>query len=206
MLLMDETIIYIIPTSLIKDHYAFVFSCADEKRKMKVNKYVNEKDKLLSLGVGYLMYKYLPKGEVLVTKSGKPYLANGPFFNISHSGEYAVLAVHPSRDVGVDIERIDEKKLDSIKFVLGDEEKDIKDINTLFQIWSNKESLIKCMSTGLKDIRNVKGLPLEGLRTVDGSEYFNISTCYDGYSLAISLKGKEPFNINMKRIEVLEEE
>lgn len=38
--------------------------------------------------------------------SGKPFIRNGPFFNISHSGEYLVIAISDA-EVGVDIEYCD---------------------------------------------------------------------------------------------------
>ena len=34
---------------------------------------------------------------------GKPFYQNGPFFNISHSGKYVIMAV-ANNEVGVDIE------------------------------------------------------------------------------------------------------
>lgn len=37
---------------------------------------------------------------------GKPYCREGPFFNISHSGDRIGLAMHPCRMVGIDIEQI----------------------------------------------------------------------------------------------------
>jgi len=198
---MNEVIIYALHTSLIKDKRLFVMSFIDEKRREKAEKFINEKDQLLSLGAGYLLRRYLPKGEIKITDSGKPYLEDGPFFNISHSDEYVVLAVHPSRDVGVDIERINEKRLDGIQYVLLEEEKNVIDINDLFRIWSNKESIIKCLSTGLKDIKKVKGLPLEG----EGQDYYTKSMIYDGYSLSVTLKGNEPFDIKINRVTKLEE-
>ena len=50
--------------------------------------------------------------ERVSTKSGKPYLENGPFFNVSHSEEYVVFVSDESREVGVDIEKINENKKD----------------------------------------------------------------------------------------------
>ena len=202
---MDEVIIHILHTSLIKGNYAFILSFVDEKRRVKAERYVHEKDRLLSLGAGYLLKKYLSNGEIKENSSGKPFLLNGPLFNLSHSGEYVVLAIHPSRDVGVDIERIDENKIDAIKFVLNEEEKDVTDLNTLFRIWSNKESLIKCNAQGLKDIKHVCGLPLEGSKTYDDEDYFCKSMIYENYSLSITLKEKEPFNLFINRINCLEE-
>lgn len=201
---MDNVTIYILNNSLVKDNYASVFSFVDEDRKEKANKIINERDRLLSLGAGYLLKKYLPKGEIKKTSSGKPYLVNGPLFNVSHSEEYVVLVFHHTRDVGVDIELINKTRLEAIRFTLCEEEKKITDLETLFRIWSNKESLVKCISTGLKDIKNVNGLPLEGSRVIEGEDYYTKSMIYDGYSLSLTLKGKEPFNINIKNISAIE--
>ena len=192
--------LYLLNISLVKDNLSFVHNYVSKERKEKALKFVNEQDQLLSLGAGYLMKKYLPNEEILETKFGKPYLKNGAKFNASHSGEFVVLAIHEQREVGVDIERIDEKKIDAIKFVLSDKEKDVTDTNTLFQMWSNKESLIKCLSTGIKDIKIVEGLPLEGYRTINNEEYFVKSMIYNGYSLSVSLKGKESFNIIINQV------
>ena len=198
---MSTVDVYILHASLVKEKYDFVFSFVEKSRQEKALKFAHEKDRLLSLGAAYLMKKYLPKGRIVENENRKPYLECGPFFNVSHSGEYIVFATHPTREVGIDIEQIKENKTDAIKFVLTDEEKDITDPIKLFQIWSNKESLIKCLSSSLKDIRSVSGLPLEGVREFDGESYFSKSTVYQGYSLSLTLKGKEPFELNIKPVE-----
>ena len=201
--MMSQINIYILNTILVKEYLSFISSFVDEKRKTKAERYVHEKDQLLSFGAGYLLKKYLPEGEIKEMENGKPYLENGPFFNISHSGEYVVLAIHPTKEVGIDIEKIDENRVSTIRFVLNEDEKKTNDITTLFQIWSNKESLAKCISTGLKDIRDINGLPLEGKRTINGEDCYSKSMVYDGYSLAVSLKGKEPFDINIHRVDAI---
>ena len=203
---MVEVIIRILHISLVKQRHSFIVSFVDQRRKEKAERFIKEQDQLLSLGAGYLLKKYLPSGDIKESSSGKPYLPNGPFFNTSHSGEYVVLVTHPSREVGVDIERINENRRDGIEYVLNEEEKKVSDINTLFQIWSNKESLIKCTSTGLKDIKKVPGLPLEGLRNIEGQEYYTKSMISDGYSLSLTLKNKEPFAIRIEQVNILEEQ
>ena len=132
---MSEVIVYILHTSLVKKHFSYVENYVSEKRREKALRYVNEKDQLLSFGAGYLLKKYLPDEEMLFTESGKPYFNKGPHFNVSHSGEYVVLAIHPSLDVGIDIERIAPHKVEGIQFVLNEEEKKISDVSTLFRIW-----------------------------------------------------------------------
>ena len=202
---MNEVIVYVLRSSQIKERYSFVLSFVSEQRREKALRYKQEKDQLLSLGAGYLLKKYLPSVDIKETKSGKPYLENGPYFNISHSDEYVVLVIDNHHDVGVDIEKINEKKIDAVDFVMNEEEKNIKDVNSLFLIWSNKESLIKCLSTGLKDIKSVSGLPLNGVREFEENKYFTKSMIYNGYSLSVTLKGDEPFNIKINLINSLEE-
>ena len=197
--------IRILHTSLIKQNITFVLSFVGENRRKMAEKFVHEKDKLLSLGAGFLMKKYLPEGEIEVKESGKPYLENGPFFNVSHSEEYVVFASDESREVGVDIEKINENKIDGIRYVLDEEENKIEDINALFQVWSNKESLVKCISYELKNIKDMKGIPLEGKRIVDEESYYTKSLIFNGYSLSLTLKGEEPFNIEIINLNSLED-
>jgi len=197
--------IRILHTSLIKQNITFVLSFVDKNRRKTAEKFVHEKDKLLSLGAGFLMKKYLPEGEIEVKESGKPYLENGPFFNVSHSEDYVVFASDESREVGVDIEKINENKIDGIRYVLDEEENKIEDINALFQVWSNKESLVKCISYELKNIKDVKGIPLEGKRIVDEESYYTKSLIFNGYSLSLTLKGEEPFNIEIINLNSLED-
>jgi len=203
---MVEVIICILHISLIKQNLSFVVSYVDKSRKEKAERFKNEKDQLLSLGAAYLMKKHLPNEEIKITDTGKPYLPNGPFFNISHSGEYVVFASLSNSEVGIDIEKIDENKLDGIRYVLDEEEKKINDSGVLFQIWSNKESLIKCSSNGLKDIKKVKGLPLNGLRIINELSYYTKSVIYNGYSLSLTIKQEEPFDIKIENINSLEEQ
>ena len=197
--------VYIIHISIIKDNFCFVSSFVSKERRIKAERYVNEKDRLLSYGAGYLIKKYLPNKEILEAKNGKPYFIGGPYFNVSHSGEYVVLAVHNCVDVGIDIERIKENKIDAIKFTLCDEEKMINDINDLFRMWTNKESLIKCMSSNLNDIRKMRGLPLEGYRNINNNDYYTKSMIYDGYSLSVTLNTKQDFNIKLHQVNSLED-
>lgn len=200
---MDNVNLYILDTNFVKDNYEFVLSFVDSKRKEKAEKHVHEKDRLLSLGAGYLLKKYLPRGELKEHPNGKPYLEGGPYFNISHSGEYVVLAVHHTRDVGVDIQEINKDKLNTIKYVLNESEKDIEDAESFFRVWSNKESLIKCLSSSLKDIRSVNGTPLVGNRIFENNEFYSISQIYNNYSLSVTLKGKSPFEININIVKSL---
>ena len=198
---MEKVTVYLINTKLVKENLELITNLVDSSRKEKADKLINEKDKLLSLGAAYLVKKCLGTNNIKTLETGKPYIDGGPYFSISHSGNYAAFAVHPSRSVGLDIEKLDEEKVNAIKYVSNEEEKKIDDVGSLFRMWSNKESLIKCLPNGSKDVRLVVGLPLEGLREIDKEEYFTKSLIYDGYSLSLTLMGKEEFEIDTKLVD-----
>ena len=201
---MDTVVVYIINSKLVKDNLEKVSSFVSNSRRMKASSFAKEKDRLLSLGAAYLIKKYLPEKDIKEANTGKPYIEGGPNFNISHPGEYSLLAIHPSRELGVDIEQINEDKLGAIRYTLSDVERVETDPETLFKMWSNKESLTKCTSRGLTDIKKVPALPLEGIREVNSKIYFTKSFIYNGCSLSITLEGDEPYDIVIKEINSLE--
>jgi len=94
---------------------------------------------------------------------GKPFI-NGLddfHFNISHSGDWVILA-YGNSEVGVDIEEIKEKESSVLDNILSKEEMDYvhadeRLMNKRFiKIWGIKESYIKYLGTGLStDIKSV---------------------------------------------------
>ena len=85
-------------------------------------------------------------------EEGKPFLSNGQHIAISHSGDYAVLAI-ANQNIGVDIEKKQVKlKRIASKFV-GIEKQFITakdELLFLTKIWTAKEALYK--------LKNIKGL------------------------------------------------
>ncbi len=95
------------------------------------------------------------------TGRAKPVLADGPAFNLSHSGGYAALAVAPDHDetalpLGLDIEahRPIEPRVADITF----SKAELSDLAALsgqewrdgfFRCWTRKEAVIKALGTGL---------------------------------------------------------
>lgn len=99
-------------------------------------------------------------------EQGKPYVPSGVHFNMSHSGDYVVLAVsdHP---VGIDIERLRHKRLSVAKrFFCREEYEDIinaggeKEQDRRFlEYWTFKEAYVKYLGKGL-------AVPLNSFRVV----------------------------------------
>lgn len=75
----------------------------------KYHRFKVEQEASQEMVTGYLLRKYLgvcEDGQLRVNEKKKPYLSKGkPFFNISHSENYVVLAIADC-EVGVDIEKI----------------------------------------------------------------------------------------------------
>lgn len=84
---------------------------------------------------------------------GKAYLRNGTYFNISHSGEYAI-AVLDDVEIGVDIQLMSEKNLKLAEKVLLPEEKmwmeSSDSVEKFHKLWAQKESVVKMLGDGLK--------------------------------------------------------
>lgn len=93
---------------------------------------------------------------------GKPMMRNLNrfYFNISHAGDWVVLA-YGENEVGVDIEKIQLERKNIIEYVMSKEEKDYiysavgSECNKRFtEIWGLKESYVKYLGTGLSTPMN----------------------------------------------------
>ncbi len=87
---------------------------------------------------------------------GKPYLSNGPAFNLSHSGGWAALVISPGPSIGVDIEahRPVEKSV-ADHFFSPNEQTALHNLSddawlaAFFRCWTRKEAYLKACGTGL---------------------------------------------------------
>ena len=198
---MKTVIVRLLSIDIVKENLSLVMSFVDEYRLNKAKRFQHEDDQLKSLGGGYLIQKYLPGFEVIYKDNQKPYIKNGPSFNISHSGKYIVFVMDEDSDIGVDIEQIDERRIDSIKYVLNEQDY-AQSKEELFQLWTNKESLVKCRGTGIREIKKVPALPLEGLRVFDNQEYYTKSLVFEDYALSICRESDEPFEIKIEEVTI----
>lgn len=84
----------------------------------------------------------------------RPYLPGYPDFNLSHSGEWIVLAVAESGRIGIDIEELRPVRIGDFRSVLHPDEQErlrsLPDPSELFfSIWTKKEAVIKAEGKGL---------------------------------------------------------
>ncbi|MDR1944040.1 MAG: 4'-phosphopantetheinyl transferase superfamily protein [Synergistaceae bacterium] len=121
---------------------------------------LREADRLRSLVAELLLYATLGPREIVREKSGgKPYIAGGPHFSVSHSGNRAMLAVD-DEPVGVDIEKWVEDDYTALAQVAFHKDERILleraaieggfcQGKIFFDIWTLKESYLKMLGSGL---------------------------------------------------------
>lgn len=199
---MQTVKLYVADTDLGKKHFHFLLENVSVGQKEKALRYANEIDQIRSLLSSYLKNQ-LSREELLKNENGKPYFANGPYFNISHSGKYVLMAVSTA-EIGVDIEEIKNKDMSSLIRIFNEAEaKMIKEHSDFYYLWCAKESLIKCMGLSVGKVREIPGLPLNGLKTYKGKDYQCKSFIYDKHIVSITREGNEEYEIDIKKVNKL---
>ena len=199
---MQTVKLYVADTELGKKHFRFLLENVSVGQKEKALRYANEIDQIRSLLSSYLKNQ-LSREELLKNENGKPYFANGPYFNISHSGKYVLMAVSTA-EIGVDIEEIKNKDMSSLVRIFNEAEaKMIKEHSDFYYLWCAKESLIKCMGLSVGKVREIPGLPLNGLKTFKAKDYQCKSFIYDKHIVSITREGNEEYEIDIKKVNKL---
>ena len=199
---MQTVKLYVADTDLGKKHFRFLLENVSVGQKEKALRYANEIDQIRSLLSSYLKNQ-LSREELLKNENGKPYFANGPYFNISHSGKYVLMAVSTA-EIGVDIEEIKNKDMSSLVRIFNEAEaKMIKEHSDFYYLWCAKESLIKCMGLTVGKVREIPSLPLNGLKTFKGKDYECKSFIYDKHIVSITREGNEEYEIDIKKVNKL---
>ena len=118
----EKVLIYLADVSILDDAEIFrhFYRQTSLKRQQKIDSFLFQKDKNLSLGVAILLKIALNNigifhYEVKRGEFGKPYLKNNSnvFFNLSHSKKMAMCVIAKD-EVGCDIEKIDGMILDGM--------------------------------------------------------------------------------------------
>ena len=132
------------------------------QRYRRALQYRSDGDRLRCIGAGLLLIRELgirDESEILYTPDGKPFLAEGPAFSLSHSGSYCVLAVGEGK-IGIDIEHMADANLPSLEMIASDAElawvREGDRLQRLYTLWTRKEALAKAIGTGnFRDPREI---------------------------------------------------
>ncbi|MBX7149037.1 4'-phosphopantetheinyl transferase superfamily protein [bacterium] len=141
-----------------------------------------------------ILQHYLPKTSLVFVKNkwGKPSLKGLPLhFNISHSGNLALLAISLNQPLGVDVEKMRKVSVGKIaeRYFSKKECEFIQNLpkanqtNSFFTLWTQKEAIVKAKGVGLagglsKNPQKVAGYQVEALEVKEG------------YQASIAVKGK----------------
>lgn len=163
---------------------------------MELSRYKLEetkKEKAVSL---ILKNKYI--GEYSLNENGKP-ISKDCFFNISHSKGYVVF-IKDDVPIGVDIEKIRPVEDDLKEYISSKEEKEyIKDEKSFYEVWTNKESLTKCIGTGIKEkIKDIPSIPINNVKSYKNKKYRSKTIKYLDLVISITRENESPFEINIK--------
>jgi len=152
-----------------------------------------KKEKAVSL---ILKNKYI--GEYSLNENGKP-ISKDCFFNISHSKGYVVF-IKDDVPIGVDIEKIRPVEDDLKEYISSKEEKEyIKDEKSFYEVWTNKESLTKCIGTGIKEkIKDIPSIPINNVKSYKNKKYRSKTIKYLDLVISITRENESPFEINIK--------
>jgi 4'-phosphopantetheinyl transferase len=185
-----------------------------EAFQKEVNRYRQQDDQKRKLLGRELIRFYLKSKdyettvhEIKFDQHKKPYLENGPFFNISHSGNY-VVAAFSKNPVGIDIEEERAVDVTALSFVFHtDELAFLKENNyqqsTFYRLWARKEACLKAIGIGI-----IHGLDhwnaLNDLIKLSAKEWhIQEVQVRDGYQCAVCVENA-PLSITIKEVDVLE--
>ena len=84
----------------------------------------------------------------------RPYLEDGPDFNISHSGEYIICGISPHASIGVDIEEIKPIEINDFTNEFSSTELKLMSASenpfaAFYRLWTQKEAFLKALGKGL---------------------------------------------------------
>lgn len=199
---METVNLYVVNIELGIKHKQFLLESVNEEQKEKALSFAYEIDQVRSLLSSYLKNQ-LSKDKLLKKKMGKPYFDHGPFFNISHSGQYVVMVVSPT-EIGVDIEENRNRDMSSLLRIFNEAEaKMVKEHQDFYYMWCAKESLIKCIGGSIGGVKEVPSLPLNGLKTYKGIDYQCQAFIYDNHIVSITKEGKEEYKVKTIKIDHL---
>lgn len=199
---MEIVKLYVLDVDTAFHHKKQLLESVNDKQREKALRYKNEIDQVRSLASAYLMNR-LSKEPLQYNDTGKPFFANGPFFNVSHSGQFIVMAVS-NKDIGVDIEENVEKDMSSLIRIFNEvEARMIKEHSDFYYLWCAKESLIKCIGSSINKIREIPALPLNGLKTYKGQDFWCETFIEDRHIISITRMSKEPFEIKLEKVNQL---
>ena len=125
-------------------------------------------------------------GEFVYNEYGKPFLAGGPYFSISHC-RHAIAVAIDSQPIGIDVESVRPLRQELVAKTMSSSEQALIAASehpnrTFTALWTQKEALLKMRGTGIiSDLRSV-------LQNTEGASLQTIDNLHKDYVLTICLR------------------
>ncbi|MBU8567929.1 4'-phosphopantetheinyl transferase superfamily protein [Virgibacillus pantothenticus] len=217
-------IIASIPFELTDDYIQKNLFILDAEEKERFNRYKVASKKIEFLS-GRILLKTilgdilgLPPASISFIKNsyGKPFIKQDSQidFNISHSGNKLVLAITKNKNVGVDIEKIEEDVLEVMDLVFLPDE--ISYINSqpsyyqrkeaFYNIWTRKEAFMKLSGKGFNLSPLEFRVPFENSERQNGNIVFQTSIQSVDYIMTVVIDKSslvEDINFIYKEIDIM---
>lgn len=187
---------------LPRDDYCFPALCSNEIKRVVAFHRTADAARFASTrsALRLLLSEKLGKApghiSFMVDAFGRPSIKDAPRneasphfldFNVSHSGEYGLIAMSIERRVGVDIQRHTEfdwrevaaVALSTHEAALIDQLDEPYQLATFHDYWSTKEALLKCVGVGMSHgMKHVPGYPLSPGSAKWFHTHHGITCCY----------------------------
>lgn len=166
-------------------------------------------DKKFRLVARLLLWKYAQDNNLIWdwgqwkrTSTNKPFMQNGPYFNISHSGKMVLVAISTEQELGVDIEYNSDIDITSISHYLHEDEiaflkQKGNNQNNFYKVWTRKEALLKAIGIGLLEGVNHFNV-LSDVIKYQRTWFLQDLQVAEGYSAAVCYPIKPKNNIIQK--------
>lgn len=172
-------------------------------RRERMSRFRQPEDRARCLAAGLLLRAVLGEeacGRILQAPCGKPYLPGGAFFNLSHSGDYVVLAVSPS-ETGADVERVAPYPESIAKKCFTAAE--LKWLSgqgcdrAFFKLWTGKESVMKATGLGFHmPPESFQILPMsDGAHRIAGKDWFLRWLALPGHEVCVATATEQPMQV-----------
>jgi len=172
-----------------------------EKRRQKAERIINKNEALLSATTGLMMKKVLGITEdsmLSYGEHGKPFLEQGPFFSVSHSRQFSVLAVSEN-EIGIDIEMHQNPGERLLDRCFTEDEAAFAKLSTenFLKIWTAKEAVLKLLGTGFSfSPKKFSVLPLDDPHEINGRKISFFCGKIDEAPFTAAFYEKEDFEIS----------
>lgn len=112
---------------------------------------------------------------------GKPFLSDGPHFNISHCKEAIAVAI-ADRSVGIDVEAVRHAQDELIRRTMNEQElASIHSDRDFTRLWTQKEAVVKAVGVGITSFEQLQSVLVDiphSVQTVERDKYI--------YSIAVN--------------------